>query len=101
MDDIIVSAAEIAPLQEIAESIQNRAEQSDLPLNLKKTQGPSPQIEAFNIILKKNSLSITDIRLAELATTFATSASEDVRAGILGYVESVNASQSAAVGSKV
>jgi hypothetical protein len=93
MDDIILSANNTELLTEELRCITAVAMRSRFPLNLKKLEGPSLQITAFNIELSKLSLNITGKRFSEFRANFAATSNDRVKQGIYGYAATINAEQ--------
>ena len=93
MDDIIISHVDKSELSNIQETIIATAQRSRFPLNTEKEQGPSETVTAFNINLSHNSLEIIQQRMDVFEEAYKHANNEYVRAGILGYIESVNQSQ--------
>jgi len=93
MDDILISTKALEPLNVAAEKLSEKAARSRLPLNEDKCEGPAESVCAFNIILTKGALEIHQDRLAELSERYCSTSDDDVRAGIVGYVKSVNSTQ--------
>lgn len=90
MDDIIISSRHpIDP--KIVTELDWYSRLAKLPIQHTKTQGPSGKITVFNIDLSYKSLIVTPKRLNQFKTAYIETSSEDVRAGILNYLLSVNA----------
>jgi len=91
VDDIIVSGTNGAHLSALLMTLKERAARSRFLLNEEKEQGPASSISAFNIQLEQdNPLAVLPERFAELQKSHQTAHSEPQRAGIHGYVRSVN-----------
>lgn len=91
VDDIIVSGTDAAELGSVLTTLKAKAQRSRLPFSDEKEQGPAGSISAFNIELAAGSaLSVLPPKLAEFRDAFQASTSELQRAGIQGYVRSVN-----------
>lgn len=93
VDDIIVSCNDEAQLFQIADLLNQKADESNFPLSLSKKEGPAPEITAFNIELSHGVMRITEERLALLRAEYLSATSEYSKNGIYGYVESVNIGQ--------
>ncbi len=93
MDDIIISGIDQAQVQGAVEIIKQSAERSKFPLNVEKETGVQNSISAFNIVLAKHSMQLTDERFVEFLEAYKASESIDQIIGILGYIESVNTKQ--------
>jgi Reverse transcriptase (RNA-dependent DNA polymerase) len=91
VDDIIVSGNDPDELGNVLTELKTRAQRSRLAFNDDKQQGPAATISAFNIELAPGEpLSVLTPRLDEFREAFRASTSELQRAGIDGYVRSVN-----------
>ena len=95
VDDIIVSGRDIAELAQVKEHLTERATLAGLRLSLSKCEGPAAQVTAFNVALAHESMAVTPERLDDFAAALTASASTNKRQGIVGYVRTINASQSA------
>jgi len=94
VDDIIVSSDDPGGLISISEELVRRVIKSGFSLNPEKSQGPSTAITAFNIELSAgNALAVVEERLLEIKAVLEVSDNDFQRAGLLGYVRSVNADQ--------
>jgi Reverse transcriptase (RNA-dependent DNA polymerase) len=89
VDDIIISADEQQKCESALDSLKAAAAKAQFVLHATKQQGPGPSISAFNVELAHSSLDVTPARLADFAASIPT-ASGSKRAGIIGYVASVN-----------
>lgn len=93
VDDIIISSEKADPyLDDISNRLILAAHKSGFFLNASKTYGPSLAIEAFNIILTNNSLSITAERMASFQKQMSTG-NPITQAAIQSYVRMVNLAQ--------
>ncbi|MFT3802813.1 MAG: hypothetical protein QM766_16540 [Burkholderiaceae bacterium] len=91
VDDIIVSGGDHDELRDVLSGLKTKAQRSRFAFSDEKEQGPAGAISAFNIELTTGtSLSVLPSKLAEFRDAFRTSTSELQRAGIQGYVRSVN-----------
>ena len=91
VDDIIVSGNDSDELADVLTTLKAKAQRSRLAFSDDKQQGPAATITAFNIELAAGSaLSVMPPKLAEFREAFQASTSELQRAGIQGYVRSVN-----------
>lgn len=92
VDDIIISGSDHAELGDALSGLKTKAERSRFAFSDEKEQGPSTSISAFNIELATGSpLSVLPPKLEEFRDAFrASTTSELQRAGIQGYVRSVN-----------
>lgn len=98
VDDIIVSGDDLAKLQAVSEKLAQRIEKSGFVLSASKSVGPASAITAFNIELEAGKdLTLVEKRLLELKDLIATSDSDCKKAGLLGYVRSVNPDQAKAI----
>jgi len=95
MDDIIISTDSSENAKDILAQTSERATRSNLELNNTKTAGPAKRIEAFNIELSTGDIRLTDERYAQFETEYLRTADENKRAGIIGYINSVNPHQAA------
>lgn len=94
MDDIIVSGSDQGELQDVLTEMKDKAQRSGLVFGREKEQGPSESISAFNIELASQTpISLLPPKLEEFREAFRTSTSDLQRAGIQGYVYSVNPTQ--------
>lgn len=90
MDDLIVSGMNKSITKTAFELIKKAASKSHFELNSMKEKKPQPVIECFNIYLSHKKLEITSHRLISFAEQYLASDSELVRAGIVGYIKSIN-----------
>ncbi|BAL94982.1 hypothetical protein KAK07_05195 [Ideonella sp. 4Y16] len=91
VDDIIVSGNDPEELGDVLTTMKTKAQRSRLAFSDDKEQGPAATISAFNIELAAGTpLSVLPPKLAEFREAFQASTSELQRAGIQGYVRSVN-----------
>lgn len=97
VDDIVISCNDPQLNALILQEIGDASEKSRFKLNADKQQGPAGAITAFNILVTSDSMQIEPGRLQKFAESFAISTSEYQRAGILSYVQSVNAEQASAL----
>lgn len=94
MDDIIVSGHDLVQLKEARDELRAWATKAGFSLCGDKEQGPASAITAFNIHLTSDAeLAIAAERLLELSRLITTTKSQFQRAGLLGYVRSVNTAQ--------
>lgn len=93
MDDIIVSADDELILARTLDELKRLSVRSCFGLNDAKQQGPARTITAFNIELTYGGMALASQRLTELQKIFSASTHEKQKAGILSYVNSVNARQ--------
>lgn len=94
MDDIIISSRlSIDEMNVVYQNIINIADKSRFPLNLEKSDGASFSIKAFNIELSNNQLEISEQRLSQFQSALEQSDNQYQIDGILGYIKSVNPSQ--------
>jgi hypothetical protein len=96
VDDIIVST-QSEDLSKVYASLGAAAARGGFTLNAAKTQGPAPSITAFNIVLCNASLAVEDNRIQEFLQDLAAMDDGPRRAGVIGYVASVNLEQAAAL----
>jgi hypothetical protein len=98
VDDIIVSGEEPDELRDVLAEMKLKAQRSRLGFSDEKEQGPAESVSAFNIELAKGTpLSVQPPKLASFRDAFQNPTSELQRAGIQGYVHSVNPLQAAAL----
>jgi hypothetical protein len=95
VDDIIISGDDDTQLGEILLDIKQVADLCGLPLNDDKQEGPAPAVTAFNVELANATLQIAATRFSAMSAAFQATSSAYRRAGIRGYVASVNAAQAA------
>jgi hypothetical protein len=94
VDDIILSSQHAEVLsQDLVEKLASIAKRSRFAFSAEKSQGPAPAIKAFNIELCHESMRIEEGRMDEFIAALKSSDSPPQRAGILGYIGSVNADQ--------
>jgi len=70
------------------------AERSLFPIGALKREGPSEAIKVFNIELSRQSLNITPERMDLFRERYLSADDEAAKAGILGYIDTVNPAQS-------
>jgi hypothetical protein len=98
VDDIILSSGEPQRLKDASQELLARVAKSGFARRLDKSQGPATSITAFNIkITAGEELAIVEDRMLEFRDLIATSESAYQKAGLLGYVRSVNAVQADAI----
>ncbi len=98
VDDIIVSSNDLKKLEALSQELGQRASKSGFALSPRKRQGPAAVVAAFNIELAAGKeLTILEERLLELKELVAASESEYQKAGLVGYVRSVNAEQAESI----
>ncbi len=95
MDDIILSSNKLDDLTAALEKVEWASDRSGFPLNKKKQEGPDKMVTAFNIELSRHNLDISAARLTEFQEIYYASPNPNQRAGILNYVQTINASQAA------
>jgi len=96
VDDLIISCKEPYTTEMhdvVLVALRAAAHRALFELSEKKTQGPAPNITAFNIDLGHGSMRVGEVRLNEFLIAIEKSHSEFERFGIVGYVSSVNAEQ--------
>lgn len=93
VDDIIVSASDPDRVTSIKEKLEGAASRAGLTFNFVKSQGPTPEINAFNIELSQDAMRVTPTRFLEFQTRYRTDTNKQVRQALLAYVSSVNAEQ--------
>lgn len=93
VDDIVISTAASIDAASIVEDIKAAAKRAGFAFNMAKEEGPADSIKAFNIELGQDSLDISYERLKSFREAYLNADSEHQRKGIVGYIESVNASQ--------
>jgi len=93
VDDIIISSDDEPTLREIAGQLDQFANAALFPISAIKIEGPALGITAFNIELSHEMLRITEARLAGLRAAYQAATSDNGKAGIFSYVESVNTDQ--------
>lgn len=98
VDDIIVSGDNQDELSDVLSELKTKAQRSRLAFSDEKEQGPAGSISAFNIELATGTpLSVLPPKLDEFRDAFRASTNKLQRAGIQGYVRSVNQSQADAL----
>jgi len=99
VDDIILSSKDPDAVgDELLDGLKKAGHRSRLFFSAEKSQGPGPTIKAFNIELCSKSMRIEDGRMAEFIEALKSSAHPFQRAGILGYIGSVNSDQAVEAG---
>lgn len=95
VDDIIISGNDYAELDQIKDTLIQKSEESRLPFSHKKAPQVADRITAFNIDLYHQTTKIIDQRYNQLLQQALLTDNENVIAGILSYVYSVNQEQHA------
>jgi hypothetical protein len=90
VDDIIISSNELGLLNTAADAVLHGAEQALFPIGALKREGPCEAITAFNIELSQHSLKISPQRMDAFRERYLEADSESEKAGILGYIDTVN-----------
>lgn len=93
VDDIIISGNDELTLADVSKELVQIANSALFPISESKNEGPARGITAFNIELSHETLQITEARLAKLRAAYKAASSENAKAGIFGYIGSVNADQ--------
>lgn len=93
VDDIIVSAKSVERIADINARLEAAAFRSEFTFNFIKSQGPAPEVSAFNIALSQDSMRVTPERFSEFQARYQTDPNEQVRQALLAYVGSVNPQQ--------
>lgn len=93
VDDIIVSAKSVDRIADINARLEAAAIRSGFTFNFIKSQGPAPEVSAFNIELSQDSMRVTNARFSEFQARYQTDPNEQVRQALLAYVSSVNPQQ--------
>ncbi|SOY93391.1 putative RNA-directed DNA polymerase [Cupriavidus taiwanensis] len=93
VDDILISCPDVEAATVVAEDLKNVAGRSNFVLNAKKTEGPASTVTAFNVVLAKHSLAISEVRMNAFKAVLETTTSPRQRDGILRYIAQVNAIQ--------
>lgn len=93
VDDLIISGDDEVILGEVLEKLIEVAAKARFPVSVGKREGPAEEITAFNIRVSHADLRITDEKMVELRLNYQSTTSEYSKAGILGYVNSVNPAQ--------
>ncbi|MBX3724470.1 MAG: hypothetical protein KF823_00955 [Xanthomonadales bacterium] len=93
VDDILISGHDEQELLRIASELEDVAGAAGFPLSAAKKQGPAPQVTTFNLELSRGSLRVTGRRLAQFRDAYRAASSNHSRAGILGYLQTVNPQQ--------
>lgn len=93
MDDIIISGPATINGEEIMMQLEAKAEKSRFTLHPEKTSGPAHCVDAFNIVLTKDTLAIKEERLEEFRNKLTQSPSPYISRGIQTYIASVNREQ--------
>jgi hypothetical protein len=94
VDDIIISGDNKEILGEVGEQLVDVASKALFPIGAGKREGPAEEVTVFNIRISHAALRITDERMAALRLNYQSTMSEYSKAGILGYVNSINPWQS-------
>jgi hypothetical protein len=94
VDDIVISGDDVEFLAKTLADIKITAKKSGFTLNSAKEEGPAEKITAFNIELSHGSLRTIDTRFDAFCDVYKSSTSANQLEGIIGYVSSVNTSQS-------
>jgi hypothetical protein len=98
VDDLILSSKHPEALDnELLDGLKKVAHRSRLAFSAEKSQGPGLTIKAFNIELCSESMRIENGRMAEFIEALKL-AHRFQRAGILGYIGSVNSDQAVEAG---
>ncbi|MET4695226.1 reverse transcriptase domain-containing protein [Endozoicomonas lisbonensis] len=97
VDDIIISTKDKILAKELLLQVKEAAERSRFPLNYEKEEGPAESITAFNIELSHDLMEVSPSRLVEFQEQYQKSENFHKLAGIVGYVYSVNPTQSQAI----
>ncbi len=93
MDDVIVSSNNKKYLKTVTQNLKEEAIKSKWKLNTAKEVDTEEIITAFNILLKRSLIELTQARLDRFVEAYDKSESENKRLGIKRYVSSVNVSQ--------
>lgn len=93
VDDIIVSANDLDKVSAIKSKLEDAASRAGFQFNFVKTQGPAPEVNAFNIELSQDAMRVTQDRFMEFQSRYRTDPQEQVRQALLAYVRSVNTQQ--------
>lgn len=93
VDDIIVSAKNSDQVSNIKAKLDVAASRAGLAFNFVKSQGPAPEINAFNIELSRDAMRVTATRFLEFQTRYRSDPDERVQQALLAYVSSVNTLQ--------
>lgn len=97
MDDILLSSNDESKVADAKATLEALAPISKFKFNAEKCQGPAPTVTAFNVRLERSALALTEERLAQFAAVLEDGPTPHERAGILGYVKTVNAAQADAL----
>lgn len=90
VDDIVISTQSLEETQSALMLVKAASKRSGFPLNADKEEGPSKKITAFNIELSHQSLFLCNERLNRFLMAYWASENDYQKAGILGYIQSVN-----------
>lgn len=93
MDDILVSARDVAQVDAAVSVLDRAAAMAGFILSPAKRQVGVPEVEAFNLRMAKDFLEVSPERMAAFAATERTTDGAKERA-IVGYVATVNEAQS-------
>ncbi|WP_210531532.1 reverse transcriptase domain-containing protein [Pantoea ananatis] len=93
MDDILLSSDDIEKLAHAFNSIKTALKKSGYTVNKAKTQSPSTSVNVFNLVLSKNLLKVSSIRIVEFLQAYISSQNPAEKKGIASYVGSVNKTQ--------
>jgi hypothetical protein len=92
VDDVILSGLEEEAIESSRLALIEAARQSGFVLNDTKSQRPSAEITAFNVVLSNGNLAITERRMHEFDGDIISSEPSSV-AAIIAYVHSINRGQ--------
>ncbi len=90
VDDILISSTSSEELEKLLPQLESAAEKSNFQFNLTKQQGPSAEIEAFNIVIGPGSQTISELRFAEFLYEASKAKSRHQIKGIFQYIKSVD-----------
>ena len=97
VDDILISGTTRAPVDEALAEIRNAATTARYLINEAKSTPAADGVTAFNIDIAPNSMAITRSRLDEFGAAIMTAGRGQRSRAILGYIRTVNPTQSALI----
>lgn len=93
VDDILISGDSEKRLVSIAKEIEVAAARAKFSVTLENEGLPDGRIVAFNIAVTKGALHVVEERMLRFGEAYVLATSDAERAGILGYVTSINRNQ--------
>lgn len=93
VDDIIISSNDESLTVDGYKQLRDAVAQSNYQINEEKSQAPSTELRAFNLIMKPSFLQVDNERYSEFQAVIAMLGDCPETVAIVSYVESVNANQ--------